>query len=540
MRWLPHSLSAPRGGYRLPVVSLTGERSEIRLSELVALLSLGTDLGLGQPMEHMINACLIALRLAERLGMDDSERPVLYYSGLLAWVGCHSDAYEQAKWFGDDLSSKSDAHYAVDWGRVGPATSFMVKHIGGAGRRLPERVRVGLAFVGEGRQAMMAMAVNHYLATDELVVRLGLGEGVRDSLRQSYERWDGKGAEGLKGEEILPASRLMSLADVVEVFRRTGGVGAAVAIARERSGTQFDPELVEIFCELAPMLLSELDAAPSWEQVIAAEPTLGGVVSDERFDDALEAIGEFADLKSPWTIGHSRGVADLAAEAARGSGLPSGDVVAIRRAGVVHDLGRLGVSNAVWDKRGALTRSELERVRLHPYLSERMLAFSPALAPLGAIAVQHHERLDGSGYPRGVSGDAITPMGRILGAADCYHAMTEMRPHRPARSPEEAAVEVRAEVVAGRLDGEAVDAVLRAAGHRVRRQREWPAGLTSREVEVLRLLARGLSNKEIAEQLTITAKTAGSHIEHIYLKIDASNRAQASLFAMRHGLMSDS
>jgi len=206
----------------------------------------------------------------------------------------------------------------------------------------------------------------------------------------------------------------------------------------------------------------------------------------------------------------------------------------------VHDLGRLGVSNAVWDKRGALTQSELERVRLHPYLSERMLAFSPALAPLGAIAVQHHERLDGSGYPRGISGDAITPMGRILGAADSYHAMTEVRPHRPARSPEQAAAEVRAEVAAGRLDGEAVDAVLRAAGHRVRRQREWPAGLTSREVEVLRLLARGFSNKEIAERLTISRKTAGSHIEHIYMKIDASNRARASLFAMRHGLMSDS
>ena len=510
------------------------------MSELVALLSLGTDLGLGQPMEHMINACLIALRLAERLGMDDSERPVLYYSGLLAWVGCHSDAYEQAKWFGDDLSSKGDAHYAVDWGRVGPATSFMVKHVGGAGRRLPERARVGLAFMGEGRQAMMAMAMNHYLATDELAVRLGLGDDVRESLRQSYERWDGKGALALKGEEILAASRLINLADVVEVFRRTGGVEAAVAVARERSGTQFDPELVESFCELAPMLLSELESGSSWEQLIAAEPTLGGVVSDERFDDALEAIGEFADLKSPWTIGHSRGVADLAAEAARRSGLPSGEVAAIGRAGVVHDLGRLGVSNAVWDKRGALTQSELERVRLHPYLSERMLAFSPALAPLGAIAVQHHERLDGSGYPRGISGDAITPMGRILGAADSYHAMTEVRPHRPARSPEQAAAEVRAEVAAGRLDGEAVDAVLRAAGHRVRRQREWPAGLTSREVEVLRLLARGFSNKEIAERLTISRKTAGSHIEHIYMKIDASNRARASLFAMRHGLMSDS
>jgi HD-GYP domain-containing protein (c-di-GMP phosphodiesterase class II) len=341
----------------------------------------------------------------------------------------------------------------------------------------------------------------------------------------------------MKGEEILVASRLINLADVVEVFRRTSGVEGAIAIARERSGTQFDPALVEIFCEQAPMLLAELDAAPSWDQVIAAEPSLSGGVSGEELDAALEAIGDFSDLKSPWTIGHSRGVAELAAEAGRGSGVPACDVTTLRRAGLVHDIGRLGVSNAVWDRRGALTAADVERVRLHPYLTERMLAFAPALAPLGAIAVQHHERLDGSGYPRGLSGDAITPAGRILAAADCYHALTEMRPHRPPRSPTEAAEVVRAEVAAGRLDGEAVDAVLRAAGHRVRRRREWPAGLTPREVEVLRLVARGLSNKEIAELLVISRKTAGSHVEHIYTKIGASNRAQASLFAMKHGLM---
>jgi DNA-binding CsgD family transcriptional regulator len=214
-------------------------------------------------------------------------------------------------------------------------------------------------------------------------------------------------------------------------------------------------------------------------------------------------------------------------------------VTALRRAALVHDFGRLGVSNGIWDKRGALTPAEMERVRLHPYLSERMLSFSPALAPLGAIAVQHHERLDGSGYPRGLTADALTPAGQLLGAADMYHAKTEPRPHRPALSPEDAAAALRAEVMAGRLDGKAVDAVLRAAGHRVRRRHAWPAGLTPREVEVLRLVTYGLSNREIAERLSISRKTASNHVEHVYTKIGASNRARAALFAMKHGLMTD-
>jgi HD-GYP domain-containing protein (c-di-GMP phosphodiesterase class II) len=330
----------------------------------------------------------------------------------------------------------------------------------------------------------------------------------------------------------------VNLADVVEVYQRTGGIDAAVAVARERSGTQFDPALVELFCAEAPTLFDGLDAVTTWTAVIEAEPALAIVLSDEDLDSALEAIADFTDVKSPWTIGHSRGVADLAGAAATIAGLPDADATLLRRAGLLHDLGRLGVSNAIWDKRGPLTAAELERVRLHPYLTERMLASSEALAPLGAIAIQHHERLDGSGYPRGLLGDAITPEGRILAAADAYQAMTEARPHRDAREPQEAAAELRAGVRDAQFDSDAVDAVLRAAGHPVRRRREWPAGLTTREVEVLRLLVRGLSYKEIAEQLVISRKTAGSHVEHIYTKIGVSNRARASLFAMKHGLMS--
>jgi HD-GYP domain-containing protein (c-di-GMP phosphodiesterase class II) len=490
-------------------------------------------------MEHMVRACLVALRLAEQLGLEESQRAIVYYSGLLAWVGCHTDAYEQAKWLGDDLAAKSDAHYGYDLGRVGPATAFMLKHVGGADRSLLERARVAAVFLGDGRRSLEALAENHYLATDELARRLGLGEGVRDALRQSYERWDGKGAYGLNGAEIAIASRLINLADVVEVFRRTGGVDAAVAIAKERSGTQFDPELVEVFCDRAPMLFSELDGATSWDLVIDAEPSLSQPLSSGKLDDALGAIGEFAELKSPWRMGHASAVAELAAEAARTVGLPAEDATTLRRSALVEDLGHLGVSNAIWDKQGTLSPSEVERVRLHPYLAERMLSFSPALAPLGALAALHHERLDGSGYPRGLSGDAISPAGRVLAAADVYQALTESRPHRSARSPEDAARELRGEVAARRLDGDAADAVLRAAGHRVRRRKEWPSGLTSREVEVLRLVARGLSNKEIARALGVSAKTAGSHVEHIYTKIGASNRAQAALFAMRHGLMTD-
>jgi HD-GYP domain-containing protein (c-di-GMP phosphodiesterase class II) len=261
-------------------------------------------------------------------------------------------------------------------------------------------------------------------------------------------------------------------------------------------------------------------------------------LTDPELDVALEAFADFIDIKSPYTLGHSRAVADLAHDAATALGRPPDDARRIRRAGLLHDLGRLGVSNAVWDKPGALTPAEQERVRLHPYLTERMLASCAELAALGDIAVQHHERLDGSGYPRGLRGDAFTSSGRVLAAADAYQAKLQPRPHRSALRPEDAAAWLRAEVRSGRFDGEAADAVLAAAGHAVRRRKDWPAGLTTREVEVLRLLARGLSNRQIAERLTISRRTVDNHVDHVYTKLGVSNRARASLLAVRYGLMS--
>ena len=510
----------------------------VRLAELLAALSLGSDLGMGLPMEHVLGQSLISMRLADRLGLDGSDREVVYYTALLAWVGCHIDAYEQAKWFGDDLALKADFR-SVDFAGPMDTGRFMLDHFG-AGLPLGQRAKLGADLLRTGWPRRRAGLERHCYAANELAGRLGLGDRVRRSIVQTFERWDGRGAPaGAKGEEILATARIVNLADVVEVFHRIGGPEAAVAVARERSGTQFDPALVEVFCSGAAELFAELEAVETWDAVIVNEPGLTAWMSDADFDAALEAIADFVDVKSPYTIGHSRGMADLAAAAARCYGLPADEIKKVRRAGLVHDLGRLGISNAIWDKPGTLTASEVERVRLHPYLTERMLALSEDLAQLGALAVQHHERLDGSGYPRGLSGNALSLASRILAVADAYRTKLEPRPHRPAGSAEEVAAELRAEARAGRLDGGATEAVLRAAGQRVRSQPQLPAGLTPREVEVLKLLALGLKHSEIAERLVISRKTARNHVEHIYSKIGVSNRALASLFAARHGLIGD-
>ena len=515
---------------------MTEAPTRVRLAELVATISLGTDLGLGQPMEHVIRQTIIALRLADLLDLDEQDRVVVYYSGLLAWVGCHTDAYEQAKWFGDDIAMKRDSMFSGDG--AADLARFLIRRLGSE-NTVTDRVRTAAAFPVAGLRWFSSILESHWKATDLLAAQLGLGDDVRRSLVESYERWDGRGAAGLKGEEIRLTSRLVYLADVVAAFERLGGPDAALGMARERSGGQFDPALVDLLCAHGRDVLDGLDRSSHWDEVLDREPGLAQLVDEQDLDQVLAAIGDFADLKSPYFIGHSRTVAQLAGNAAAHLGLDPADVTRVRRAGLVHDLGRLGISNSIWDKKSRLTVAEQERVRTHPYLTERMLAFSPRLAELGTIAVLHHERLDGSGYPRGLSGATIPVTGRVLAAADCYATATEERPHRSAADPTTAAAHLREDVHGGRLDGDAVEAVLDAAGHRVRRRRAWPAELTNREVEVLRLLARGLSNREVAGRLVLSPKTVGAHVEHIYTKTGANNRATAGLFAMRHGLMSD-
>jgi HD-GYP domain-containing protein (c-di-GMP phosphodiesterase class II) len=510
-------------------------KTAVRLAELVAALSLGVDLGFGQPMEHVLRECLIALRLAERLGLDDAERSTVYYAALLVNVGCHSDAHEQAKWFGDDIALRS-GKYAYEYRSVRAAAATM--RLIGSGNPPLHRFRVGLEFAVSGRHDFDGMIARHSAFARALADRLGLPEAAQEAVGAAYEQWDGRGwPRGLAGERIPIGARLAHFAEFVEVAHRLGGSEAAVALADRQSGSQFDPTLARILRADPDGILGGLDSARTWEAVIEAEPALRVTVSGDGFEAALLAVADFVDLKSPYTLGHARAVAELAAGTAAQLGLAEDETLVLRRAGLVHDLGRLGVSNAIWDKPGPLGAGEWERVRMHPYLTERMLHQSAALAPLGSIAVQHRERLDGSGYPRGLSGGAISRPARVHGAVDAYQSMRELRPHRPALSAEAAASELQADAREGKLDAEAVAAVLAAAGHEVPRRHEWPAGLTSREIDVLRLLARGLSSKEIAAQLVITPKTARNHIEHIYAKIETSSRVGASLFATEHGLL---
>jgi HD-GYP domain-containing protein (c-di-GMP phosphodiesterase class II) len=251
----------------------------------------------------------------------------------------------------------------------------------------------------------------------------------------------------------------------------------------------------------------------------------------------LEAMGDFVDLKSPWTVGHSRVVSGLAAEAGAILGLDKADVEALRRAGHVHDLGRMGVPNRVWGKASALSMAEQEHVRLHPYLTQRILARVDSLRAIAQLAGAHHELLDGSGYPRGASGSELRLPERVLAVADAYQSLREPHPQRPAQGPDAAAQVLRKQVRDGKLDGPAVEAILAAAGHNRPARGSWPVGLTDREVDVLRLIARSCSAVEVANELHISAKTARNHIEHIYAKINTSNRTGAALFALTHGLV---
>lgn len=361
---------------------------------------------------------------------------------------------------------------------------------------------------------------------------------IADALSQAFARWNGTGMPMVAGDAIALPIRIAVLTEEAERYARVRGPEAAVKVVQQRAGQSYDPGVATAFAESGIEMLEKLDKLDCWGEVLNAEPDPHRRLDGDQVDRALIAVADFTDMKSPFLLGHSRAVAETAAGAAVVSGLPAADVLGVRRAAWVHDLGRVAVSSAIWAKPGPLTEGEWERVRLHSHYTDRVLSRSDALAALRTTAALHHERIDGSGYHRGVPAAGQSPIARLLAAADVYSALTEQRPHREAFSPDRAAKILRDEATAGRLDGAATSAVLTASGQGRRGGRPLvPANLTARELEVLRALARGQTTKALAQSLFISAKTADNHVQHIYEKLAVSTRAGATLFALSHGLL---
>lgn len=512
--------------------------AQIRLSELMAALSIATDLNMGRPQESAITSCLISVRLGERIGLDSDRLRDIYYFALLRYIGCTAETHAFADLFGDEVTLRR-ALATIDLGRTGDRLALALRLMWQARADASVAGRLGHVLRGVGTAAEVKdWVAGQCEVAQRLAGRIGFGAGLIEALGQVYERWDGAGPLGVRGRRLALSVRVVGMIQDVLAMARLGGREAAVEMVRDRRGRAYDPEICDHFLASASSLLADLEDEPSWDTLIAMEPGPQEYLSPEQFDAACAAIADSIDIKSPNTVGHSPRVAALVAGAAQRCSLPAADVMVAWRAALLHEVGRMGVPTAVWIKRGPLSDREKEQVRLHPYLTERILARPAALAPLGRLGSLHHERLDGSGYHRGVGAAQLPALARILIAANAYQSMIEPRPHRPPVPPEQAADALRAEVRLGRQDGQAVDAVLAAAGHRGRQtRREAAAGLTEREIEVLRLIARGHANKNIAVFLRISQKTVDHHIQHIYDKVGVSTRAAATLWAVEHDLL---
>jgi HD-GYP domain-containing protein (c-di-GMP phosphodiesterase class II) len=313
------------------------------------------------------------------------------------------------------------------------------------------------------------------------------------------------------------------------------GLDGAIETLRSRTG-ELDPELSRLFLLDALGLTRDLDAPSLWDCFLDEEPGHHPLLAAGALAGVAEVCAKYVDHKSPFTLGHSTGVAELAVRAGRALGLGREEREHVRVAALLHDLGRCGVPNGIWDKPARLTRMERQRVEMHSYLTETILAACPTLQPFGSLAGAAHERADGSGYHRRVS--AVPAGAALVAAADVYHALTEERPWRAALAAKQAAATLLDEVEQGRLARDAAHAVLEAAGHRQKTTRAaWPAGLSNREAEVLCWVARGLSNKEIAARLHLSAKTVEHHVEHVYEKTGVRSRAAAAIFAMEQGML---
>jgi HD-GYP domain-containing protein (c-di-GMP phosphodiesterase class II) len=508
----------------------------VRAAELVGALSLASDLGTGQPLEHALRTAVLAVRLGELADASTDELADTYYVALLHASGCTSNSHEATQLFGEDITHRA-AFFLIDPADPEQVLAFYRTHVApGRPAEVRERmIEAALTNPERTRESFAAMCE----VAQRFARWLELGSRIEASLEYVFARWDGKGLPREVGGDELPLpARLLHVARDYSLFLSAAGADDARTVLERRAGTAYDPRLAELAVRRFDDVCAELDDARMWEHALESEPFPQVSLSGEEIDAGFAAFAALTGLKSPWFREHSTGVAELAEAAGWRVGLTADTVAFLRRAALAADLGRVGVSNAVWEKPGPLGFGDWERARLHTHFTERAFAQSSALAPVGVLAGSHHERLDGSGYHRGLRGPALDKAARILAAADCYTAMRAARPYREALDPAAAEAELRRDVADGRLDAEAVDAVLAAAGHRVpKRPSELPAGLTRRELEVLLALVLGHSNQTIGDELGISAKTVGHHVERVYRKAGVRSRAAATVWAFEHNLV---
>ena len=478
--------------------------------------------------------------MCEEAGFDAQLSETVYWVALLRYIGCTGHAHEVATLFGDEIAIRAQTlvHDAAN-----PAEVMRDVVAYATAGHSPEEQEHIVAAINAGAHDW---AVHNFASGcevgDMLVRRLHMSDDVRDALRYTFERWNGNGfPAGAKGEQIPLAMRVVHVSHDMEAIARHFSPTQAIATVRERRDSTYDPELADLFATHGAGWFEWLGKADPWDEVLSLEPRPRRILEDADLDNALEVAADFIDLKSPYMAGHSRRCAQLSSGAATVLGCSTDEITTVRRAALLHEFGTTAIPNSILDKTGGLTRAEFDRVEVHPMLTEQMLRRTPALATLNPVASAHHEKADGSGYHKRVRSDAVGTCGHILATADMYVGLTTDRADRPAFSSHLAAAELRRLVATGVLDQRATSAVLQAAGHTDGGAATPPApkhvhGLTPREVEVLRLAARGLTTGEIAAQLFISPKTADHHIQHVYGKIGVSSRAAAMLWAIQNAV----
>jgi HD-GYP domain-containing protein (c-di-GMP phosphodiesterase class II) len=438
------------------------ERSEVRASELVGALTYALDLTEGQPPGHVLRSCLIGMRIGERLGLGTAGRAALFWALLLKDAGCSSNASRIYALLDADDQHVKRALKTVDWPRFAHRARYALRVAAPdstAGARM--RRVLWLARQGDLQGELVSLRCERGA---EIAQLLGMPDDTAEAIRALDEHWDGHGRpRGLRSDAIPLLSRIMCLAQSVEVFHAAGGRPVAYAMARRRRGRWFDPQVVGVLEQLLDdaTLWRVLDAGPAeLEREVAGHepPDFVRVASPADVDRVVAAFARIVDAKSPYTHQHSERVAVLSVRLGDALGVRSVDLAGLRRAALLHDLGKLALPNRILDRPGPLTDDEFALVREHPRHSQRILARVPVLSGLAATAGAHHERLDGSGYPDGLTGEKLDLPARILAVADVYEALTAERPYRPAL-PTSDALRVLAEESGRRLCPEAVGAL---------------------------------------------------------------------------------